>query len=487
MNPCTNIKFIKKIIKFSLPQEKANNCYKEKETAILIQIGRYLEVNNNWKETAIYYLPHIWDNDTLLDTTVLESIICRIKTEKFWEYIAKKPDSFFEIWNKQDICGNTVWHCAVNHIESEKFWEIIAKKPDLFFKSWNQKPLPWNYWKYMMDSVWECAVQNIKSEKFWKIIAHRNNLLLQIGLENLSPIYSINSIKFWKTITQKSYYGNNAIKHIKSEKFWIYLASKDTNYFFKSGFKEIKNYDDNNDDIWFNIMNNITSEIFWEKIANKDEIWFEKIFGKSRIWSNAFTFLKSEKFWKIIANKPNNWLNNQWILNSGWYGSQIYIQIAELFENSQIMSVHHQIAKKNSEIIVYENFFSNRFLLFDWKKILKKSNPQKLLEVISNKSENELKKIYWERTILNINSEYFWKSIANKPYDWFEKAGWNSKNENGNTIWEIAYKHITWHNFWYHLMQDINKNRIITQIIIQIENKNRISKNHEQDFSCTTQ
>jgi ankyrin repeat protein len=124
MNPTTRIFFIQKIIGYAMPK-KIEEIPKQLETCF--------EVNDNWNETVIYYLDHIWTSKGNYDkNTVWHWAVMHIKSEKFWEVIAQKDDSFFEkYWNISNRYGDTVLHYAVKGIKSENFWEIIAQKNDL--------------------------------------------------------------------------------------------------------------------------------------------------------------------------------------------------------------------------------------------------------------------------------------------------------------------------------------------------------------------
>jgi hypothetical protein len=168
MNPTTRIVFIKKIIKYSLP----DLIFEMPE-----QIELCSQVNDTWFETVVDYLDYDWcHNIDKYEGGFWHYAVSKhngIKLDKFWEIIANKPENWFSKvgWNMQNRCEYTVWHLAAKEdgIVLEKFWEIIAQKSDDFFDNNG-----WNIQDYEGDTVWHKILLERKLNKFWEIIAQKD-------------------------------------------------------------------------------------------------------------------------------------------------------------------------------------------------------------------------------------------------------------------------------------------------------------------------
>jgi hypothetical protein len=203
MNPVNNIKFIQKIMEYSLSN------YPE---TIINRLDIYIKVNGVWEETIINYMNFIWYGKNHL--AIWNYAVCNLQSDKFWENFALQDDTFFKELNKKfldnDIywCSDTIWHDLVQSKKSEKFWDIIANKPDIFFNKF------WRLKNKNGFTVWHRAVNGNISTNFWEIIAQKDDEFFK-SWEDKSLYrdtvwhcsfghWGIKSVKFWNTISQKN-------------------------------------------------------------------------------------------------------------------------------------------------------------------------------------------------------------------------------------------------------------------------------------------
>jgi hypothetical protein len=251
--------------------------------------------------------------------------------------------------------------------------------------------------KLFSDKLWIDAVKYIKSEKFWGITSINDDIL--------------NS---WKDINDNDNIGNSvwffAVKYIKSEKFWENIS---TNKNVLNSWKDIKN--NVGDSIWHFAVKYIKSEKFWENIStNKDVLnsWkdIKNNVGDS-IWHFTVKYIKLEKFWENIS------INNN-VLNS-W----------EHFKNKNGISFWDYVVTYMRSEKFWENVSTNRNVLNSW-----------------NDLENNDGDLLWDSVMESIKLEKFWENIStNKDV----LNSWKDiKNNYGDSMWYSAIKYIKSEKFW---------------------------------------
>jgi hypothetical protein len=162
-NPANNIIFINRIISFAISENNKRILSK--------QLELYLCINDIWSETVLYFLNTIWKQKNNYGFTTWNFALENIKSDKFWEFISKMDDKWFEEmeWNKPNGYNFTIWHYAPPLIKTDKFWNAIIEKSDDWFinNGWNKK-------NENGCTVWHYAVLYIKSKKFWNFLEQKD-------------------------------------------------------------------------------------------------------------------------------------------------------------------------------------------------------------------------------------------------------------------------------------------------------------------------
>jgi hypothetical protein len=280
MNPINNVIFIKKIIEYSLflkadktPKEgqHLNHIllakklgmdvpeeeyffFSSKINKIPKQLELYFEVNDEWADTVINYLDHVWNLKDISynnDETVWAYAVKTIESIKFWKVIAQKDNHwFYNSWVDGYRTNHTIWHYAtcIHSKIPEIFWDIIVQKDDNFFE--NQK---WNLGYGF--SVWFYAIRWLQSDKFWENIIQRDD-------------------SFFQPWSQKNYYGITTWENIintksQPKKFWELISEKPSKWYQKQGW-----YNENKEGftIWQCIEKNMNQCKIKEKILKKEDM-----------------------------------------------------------------------------------------------------------------------------------------------------------------------------------------------------------------------
>jgi hypothetical protein len=286
---------------------------------------------------------------------------------------------------------------------------------------------------------------------------------------------------------------HKAVKYLKSDFFWEYIANNDDKWF--------KKYWDRNNtgevsSVWCQISGKVMPDKFWEIIAKKPDEWFKRHWGldlnkKNTQWRHWWSFchIKSDKFWEIIANKDDAFFD-KFFSQEDEYDS-LWGKIADNVESKNFWGI---IASKDDEW--FERHWSRKNSRGEpiWNEIIggRNINLSKFWDIISQKPDFFFEKFWtqsdkngwtgWHKAFRGIKSEKFWEIIYYKPNSFFD--------DNFNLEWKCCGHKPIWHAI---IDKDFRSKYYyrITKILKRFEINNEYNKINDKaekkDCSCVVQ